>query len=245
MLTDVALVVPYYRQPRMLETQRSVWSEYSERVRKHLRIIVIDDGSPEPASDVIRPDDGAALYRIEIDRPWGRNIARNLAATVSKATWLLNVDIDHILPPASAEALLDVEVNEKHWYRFPRYRVGKADETRRKDAIDPACEFGKIKPHIDSHLMARKLFLSSPYDQSYVGFLGGGSPFLSRMESIAPVEVLPDSVCLHVYTKHVVPDASITTLSRDTSKYARMRKIIDQRGEVPKVRLDFPWSRVF
>jgi hypothetical protein len=150
------------------------------------------------------------------------------------------------LPASSADALLSTKLEQRHWYRFPRWRVGRADETRRKDALPDDCEFGQIKEHIDSYLMTRDMFLSSPYDHAYQGFLGGGSPFLKRMETLAPVKVLPSEVCLHVYTRHSVPDASVTTLSRDTSQYSKVRKDKERRGDtVPKMLLDFEWSRVF
>lgn len=241
-----SIVIPYYRQPGMLAKQMQNWASYSAKAREHFTLIVIDDGSPEPAADVIKPSDGVQLYRVAVDRPWGRNLARNLGANVCQTAWLLNIDIDHVLPPESADALLDIDVSPKNWWRFPRWRVGKADETRRKDAIPDSCELGQIKPHIDSHLMTRELFMRSPYDHAYQGFLGGGSPFLKRMESIAPVKVLPDSVCLHVHTRHSVPDSSVTTLSRDTSQYSKLRKEKERTGNTaPKMVLDFEWSRVF
>jgi hypothetical protein len=231
----------------MLRKQLENWQAYSEKAKERFRLLVVDDCSPEPARDVIE-DVGVkdlSLYRIHDDIEWNRNGARNLAAHVSPPGWLLNVDIDHMLSPESADALLDVDLNPKLWYRFVRWRVGKADETRRKDSIPEDCEFGQIKPHIDSHLMTRELFMRSPYDEDYAGCLGGGSPFLARMGMIAPAKMLPDSVALHVYTRHVVSDASVSTLSRDTSEYSRRRKAKEKAGNTtPKNLMRFAWSRV-
>jgi hypothetical protein len=230
----------------MLRKHLDNWASYSTKAREHFTLIVIDDASPEPASDVIRDSDGVQLYRIAVDRPWGRNLARNLSAHVCETPWLIQCDLDHVLPPSSADTLLETEVSTKFWYRFHRWRVGKADETRRKDTIPESCEWGPVKPHIDSYLITRELFVRAPYDGRYVGFLGGGSSFLKRMESIAPVKLLPESVCLHVHTRHSVPDASITTLSRDTTQYAKVKKEIERTGNTaPKLDLDFAWSRVF
>lgn len=230
----------------MLRKHLDNWAQYSPKARENFTLIVVDDGSPEPASNVIQASDGVSLYRIAKDVPWGRNVARNLGAHVCESPWLIQCDLDHVLPPSSADALLETEVSAEFWYRFSRWRVGKADETRRKDAIPDSCEFGRVKPHIDSYLIPRELFVLSPYDSEYVGFLGGGSPFLKRMESIAPAKVLPDSVCLHVHTRHSVPDASVTTLSRDTSQYSKLRKEKERTGNTaPKMVLDFEWSRVF
>lgn len=241
---NVSIVIPFYRQPAMLRKQIDNWASYSDKARQNFTLVVIDDGSPEPASDVIKAIDGVRLYRIAVDRPWNRNVARNLGAHVCETEWLLNIDADHLLPPESADALLETEVSSKYWWRFPRWRVGRADETRRKDQIGEDVEFGQIHEHIDSHLMTREMFLKSPYDQRFTGFLGGGSPFLKRMGLIAPCRLLPDNVCLHVYTRHAVPDASVTTLSRDTSQYSKARREIERSGVPPRIVLDYEWSRV-
>ena len=225
----------------MLARQVEEWEQYSERAKAIIDFIVVDDASPEPVS----VPEWIRLYRIKEDIPWGRSRARNLGSNAADSEWIVHLDTDHILPAASAEALLDANIKRDCWYRFPRFRVGKADETRRKDLISDDCEFGEIKPHIDSHLMTRELFLRSPYDEAYAGCLGGGSPFLARLQEIAPVQLLPDDVHLHVYTRHVIPDASIFTLDRDTSEYKRRRREKERTGDTtPKDILQFEWDRI-
>ena len=225
----------------MLARQVEEWQQYSERAKAMIDFIVVDDASPVPAT----VPEWIRLYRIKEDIPWGRSGARNLGTHVAETEWIVHLDADHILPVSSAEALLDVSVKSDCWYRFSRYRVGKADETRRKDELDDSCEFGKIRPHIRSHLMTRELFMRSPYDEAYAGCLGGGSPFLARLQDIAPVQLLPEDVHLHVYTRHVIADASIFTLDRDTSEYKRRRREKERTNDTtPKDILQFEWSRI-
>lgn len=213
------------------------------------KVIVVDDCSPEPAEDV-NGIWGAkvSLYRIETDIPWNRGGARNLASHMAETPWLLHVDIDHILKPDCAQELAGTidSLDPAKWYRFPRYRVGRADETRRKDDLPDGCEFGPIKPHIDSHLMTRELYWKTGgYDEYYSGCLGGGSPFLKRMLQFAPVEVLPEPVHLDVHTRFSVPDASVNDLSRDTSEYSRRRKAKEATGDTTPIKpLNFKWRRV-
>jgi glycosyltransferase involved in cell wall biosynthesis len=237
---DLTLVIPYFDQPQMLLRQVEEIEKYNG-----VRVIVVDDCSPIKASDVIR---GAlcSLYRIDTDIPWNRGGARNLGSMQAETEWLIHVDIDHVLPAECLERLLEYPASENHWYRFPRFRVGTADETRKKDDLDPDCEFGPIKPHIDSYLIRRDLFLKSPYDEDYSGCLGGGSPFLDRMQRIKPVRVLPADIYLEVYTRDKIPDASVVTLNRDTSEYKRRRKLKEKTGKVkPKNPLRFKWHRVW
>jgi hypothetical protein len=248
----ISVIVPYYRNVEMLKEHLRTWMRYPLEVRAQMRLIVVDDGSPEPASHVFGEFPqltGVELYRIHPDIPWNRGGARNLGSTVTTDEWLLHMDIDHILPVQAAEVLatfMSVPPSHSDWYRFERYRYGMADETRKKDKIDPAAKFGKIKPHIDSYLCRRSLYWKvGGYDEDYSGCLGGGSPFLQQLERAAPVQVLPEPICLHVYTRDTCPDASDFSLSRDTSEYSRRRRAKEARGDTKaKNPLRFSWGRV-
>jgi glycosyltransferase involved in cell wall biosynthesis len=249
LLANVTLVVPFYRNVGMLRRQVEEWAQYSRRVR----VIVVDDGSPEPALPILEAaligTKGWAgprvhLYRITVDIPWNREGARNLATQQVETDWVLHVDIDHVLPAASAAHLLKLPLDPSRWYRFPRYRVGRADDTRQKDKIDPLEPFGEIHPHIDSHLMTRELYhRAGGYDEDYAGVLGGGSDFLRRVEAIAPVAMLPPEVCLHVYTRDKIPDASDWSLSRDRGpgKDLQRKKAAQGSRGRPRAPLRFPW----
>lgn len=246
------LVVPFYRNVDMLRRQLACFSRYDERIK----IVLVDDGSPEHAMDVIR---GAGynwqtfggrleVYRILEDIPWNRGGARNLGATVCTTDWLMHVDIDHILPITCAARMLETDgVRPMRWYRFPRYRVGTADETRKKDLIDKDATFGAIKPHIDSYLCTKALFWRiGGYDEDYSGCLGGGSPFLRQMEREVIPGLMPPDVHLHVYTRSACLDASDNTLSRDTSEYSRRRKAKEAAKDTKaKNPLRFKWERVW
>jgi len=252
----ISVCVPYYSQPLMLRIHLDTWLTYKPEVRKVMKLIIVDDGSPRPAKDVIDGAyNGAAaglvdlqLYRITKDIPWNRNGARNLGSTVAQTPWLLHMDIDHILPPAAAESLAARihTLSEKFWYRFRRFRVGAADETRNKDAIPRNAKFGEIKPHIDSYLCSKKLYWKAGgYNEDFSGCLGGGSPFLRELEKVGgPPVVLGDNICLHVYTRDKCPDAS-AKLDRSRSEYKRRSIALTRAGKIKgHDPLRFPWERV-
>lgn len=247
-LVNVTLIVPYYRNPEMLAAQVNEWNQYPPGV-KH---IVVDDGSPESARPVIervanaRTLTNLKLYRVTVDIPWNREGARNLAAYQTDTEWLIHLDIDHLLPHRAANALLDFTPELWHWYRFPRWRKGMADATRRKDDLPDACVFGRVKPHIDSYLMSRQTYLDvGGYDEDFAGSLGGGTQFLRRVvASVGQPLVLPDDIALHVYTRTQVADASDSTLSRDTGRGKTLARAKEKQGD-PKPRnvVRFPWVR--
>jgi glycosyltransferase involved in cell wall biosynthesis len=244
----ITLIVPYYRNAAMLCEQAKEWLLYPPE----LRVILVDDGSPEPALPIIKQighSEALEVYRIGVDIPWNRGGARNLGAHQATTDWIMHVDIDHVLPAGCAADLLGMVpmLNTKRWYRFPRFRRGRADETRRKDKIPDDVEFGEIHPHVDSYLCRRSLYWKTGgYDEDYSGCLGGGSPFLKRLEERAPVEIIKHrDVFLVVYTRSACQDASDFSLSRDTSEYSRRRKAKEaKRDTEPRNTLRFPWERV-
>ncbi len=252
-MNDLTLIVPYYRNCTMLARQVEEWWKYPRQVR----VVCVDDGSPEPALPIIleaskgRRASWLELYRIGVDIPWNRGGARNLGALVAEdADWLVHVDIDHILPADAADALVEFLGGRKFdsnvWYRFPRNRVGRADDTRKKDALPDDCEYGPIHPHVDSYLISRQLYWKvGGYDEDFSGSLGGGNPFLRRLEKIAGAPLLlAEPIRLEVYTRSVIKDASDWSLSRDKAEYSKRRRAKEAAGNTtPKNPLRFPWVR--
>lgn len=262
-LNEVTLIVPFYRNISMLERQVEEWNHYPEGIK----VICVDDGSPEAALPIITErafgrrhlaepnrypipflrEAPLNLYRIEKDIPWNRGGARNLGAHVATTEWILPVDVDHILPADVAAELLNFTPDPKHWYRFPRWRVGRADETRKKDKISDEQEYGEIHPHVDSYLVRRDVYLNKVggYNEDFSGAIGGGNAFLHRLEALhgAPL-LLPAPIRLEVYTRDVIKDASDWSLPRDKMEYKKRRLAVMEKGNPkPKNPLRFPWTR--
>lgn len=248
-MNDISLIIPYYRNFWMLRRHVDVWEMYSQEVLDNIRIIVVDDGSPDmsalSALQCVRKPLPLELYRVNEDIPWNRGGARNLGAHVAKTKWLLHVDVDHTVPPDTMAALLDLKLDPAQWYRFNRWRVGAADFTRKKDDADPAAKFVEIHPHVDSYLITEDLYWKAGgYDEDYSGSLGGGTPFLRDLSRIVKPKVLSRSIPLHVYTTDSVPDASEIVLSRDTSRYSELNRQ-KRHGKLPKQNpMRFTWGRV-
>ncbi len=246
----ITYIVPYYRAPAMLRLHLDQWANYDLWVRHHMGLLIVDDGSPEPAEPIVRealakdPELPVTLLRIKEDIPWNRNGARNLGSKIAVTPWLLHTDIDHLLHPAEALLLIRCHLDAEHWYRFRRYRVGAADDTRNKDAIPRDAVYGEIKPHGDSYLCTKdRYWFIGGYDEDYSGHLGGGSPFIQSMAEMSEPVLLP--VALHVYTRSVVSDASVSTLSRDTSHYTNLKMKKKRTAQTKsKNPLRFTWERL-
>ena len=231
----------------MLIEQSTQWIHYPPE----MRVIVVDDGSPEDnALDVINTccdvrGVNLAVYRIKVDIPWNRNGARNLAAWTAITKWILHIDIDHVLIPEGAWALTQGMLSDKVWYRFERYRMGKADDTRQKDLIHTNARFGPIKPHIDSYLCTKEMYWSiGGYDEDFSGSLGGSSVFLPKLQGKGQC-VFRDDVTLRVYTKDIIDDASDIYLDRSRERYSKIKATKKADGlPNPTTAMRFPWERV-
>jgi len=245
MINTLTLCLPYYRQPTMLRKQLEVMEHYPQQ----MRIAIVDDGSPEPALPIIKECSHGLrsridLYRVGVDLPWNRGGARNLASREAQTTWICHLDTDHVLPADCAARLLACEPDPKSWYKFERYRVGVADDTRKKDKADPKATFVKIHSHIDSYLVTKDLYWQAGgYNESFSGCLGGGSPFLAELTKVGgEAKTLPADIHLHVYTQSVIADASVRTLSRDRTEYAKRKAAMrgNYRGKNP---IRFQWLK--
>lgn len=250
-LGAVTLIIPYYRNPAMLKKQMEQVSCYPVG----FEVFVIDDGSPEPAAPIVTAgftgDCNVHVYRIDVDIPWNRGGARNLGAQQAQTPWIMHVDIDHLLPAVCAQQMLPFKPQSGCAYRFERYRQGKADETRLKDyrlaKLPDSAEHGKVHPHVDSYLVERELYWKTGgYNEDFSGVLGGGSEFLRRLEKTAEMKIAPKYLWLDVYTRHAVPDASDTTLSRDRGPGKRMWKEKAAKKDLKPVNpVRFPWHKVY
>jgi hypothetical protein len=263
----ITIVCPYYRQPKMLRKQLETWASYSQAVYEAFDFIIVDDCSPEPAKEIVddfitelvfdkkvrRPARGH-LYRIDKDVEWNRSMARNLGTKMATTLWVLHVDTDHVLTAQNAANLLTTVRSFRgavpKWFRFARRRIGAADETRKKDKVDPKAANVRIHPHIDSYLTTPEAFWKAGgYNTRFSGILGGGTPFLKEMERVNGEPGLLDGTELHVHTRHSVPDSSEHTLPRSPEAFKkRKQEIMAKYGTLradPKEALPLPWHKVF
>lgn len=252
----ITMIVPFYRQGGMLAVQLATWAGYPREVRDAFDFVVVDDCSPEPAEPVVSVWNmqgrlPVQLYRIDKDVPWNRGMARNLGTKMAGTPWVLHVDTDHVLPPESAATLVDslqtLQPSDTGWFRFKRLRIGRADETRKKDKIPERMDIGEIHPHIDSYCCTPGAYWKAGgYNEDFSGVLGGGTPFLKEMVK-AHGEPYVFSALLHVHTRHSVPDSSEHTLPRSPEAFKkRKQEIMKARGTLrghDPIRL--PWHRVF
>lgn len=233
----LTLVLPYYRNPAMLQTQQAAWASYPAELRAQLHVIVVDDGSPKyAAASVYQPIEGLAsqrLYRIGIDVRWNWIACRNLGMAEAPTAWVLMTDIDHVLPVETLEYILTAPLHPSHVYRFSRVDAPK---------MTP------YKPHPNTWLMTRAMFDAiGGYDERFSGFYGTDGEFRGRVTATARAVVLCPQVMVR-YSRDVVADASTTHYGRkepqDNTNVSRIRKEREKIAGWRPLRLTFPWERL-
>lgn len=243
MKRDITICLAYYENPGMLEYQLGAFATMGAKVRKHLRVIVVDDGSPVHAASEHVPSayhEGGLgfdfkLYRMEVDVAWNQDACRNLAVLQAFSEWVLLTDIDHLVPEQTLIACISGDLDASCAYRFSRVT---------------APEMEPYKPHPNSWLLTRALYdRVGGYDERYAGIYGTDGMFMAGIAREASRIVdLPEILirCPREY----IPDASTTTLTRKSPensirKRAKDVEIAKAVSEASRpVRGRFPWKRV-
>lgn len=226
----VTLILPFYQNHQFLRRQIGWWSTYPEHVKAHLNAIIVDDGSPEPAAQVLEAvahPFPIRLFRISVDVRWNWLAARNIGFHHASDGWCLVTDMDHVLPASTAEALVYGKHDLDKSYAFAR--------------IEHSGE--KVTPHSASFFMTRQLFWTvGGYDERYSGHYGSDGKYRKRLLAAAPMQVLPDRLVRHEYDG----DSSTTAYTRkevtDNSAIARIAASIPA-WTAPRV-LSFPYHEV-
>lgn len=240
----LTLILPFYRNSGMLRLQYEGWASWPSKYRNRLRVILVDDGSPEPAADVPRPKGLPELqiYRVAEDRPWHQHGARNLGAHVAPEGWMLLTDMDHVLEPASGAALFKA-MDKRRLDPDTIYMLDRIEADTRRPTLNSA---GQPKPHPNSFVVTRDLYWRiGGYDEDLCGIYGTDSAFRHRAFTIGKRGHL--NIPLTRYWRDLVPDASTNGLprkeGRDPNAVKRVMAAKAARGGGIKT-LAFPWERV-
>ena len=244
----LAVVMPYYRNPGMLAEQYRVWAQCPEAAKAQVELVLVDDGSPDPALDVPRPEGLPALriYRVLEDRPWHQHGARNLGAHQATAPWLFLTDIDHVLPAQTLDpllALLPLAPPETV------YTFGRRDAPDLRMTLN---DRGEPKPHPNTFAMQKAWFWKvGGYDEDCVGY-GTDAYFRTRLKASTRLRHL-EHLYIVRYPREVIADANSSPPGVDPKVFRNrgrrgpetQRRLAHKRKHHlgPRV-LDFPWARV-
>lgn len=226
----VTLVLPYYCNPQFLRQQLAWWGTYPEHLKALFSVILVDDGSPSPAWDVLTQCSPLPVslrhFRIDVDVRWNWLAARNIGAHHAEPGWLLLTDMDHVLPESTLDALVFGQHDASKIYGFSRIEhTGEA-----------------LAPHPNSWFLTRDMFWQmGGYDETLSGHYGTDGEIRIRIAATAPLQILRDRLVRHEYQG----DSSTTAYQRKQPVDAKVKTLIAARdkGWRPKT-LSFPYREV-
>lgn len=230
----VTFVYPYYENRAFFGAQIKRWQSYPYPLRKHLSVIVVDDGSPNhPAKDVVAQLQASVpflfdfrLFRIEVDRRWNWLAARNIGLKYAADGWVLMTDMDHVVPPETLYSLVYGQHDPLTVYALSRREhTGEA-----------------VAPHSASFFLTKEMFWRiGGYDEALSGHYGTDGVFRRELAKQAQIQVLTDVLVRHEY----VDDSSTTSYLRKQPEDAAVRKLVAarQKNWKPKT-LSFPYHEV-
>lgn len=225
----VTLIYPYYCNPDFLRQHVGRWHTFPVALRQSLSAIIVDDGSPEPAADVLRGlplPFPVRLFRIGVDVRWNWLAARNIGFHHAPEGRCLVTDMDHVIPQTTATAAVYGRHDPGVIYGFSR--------------IESTGE--PIAAHPNSWLMTRAMFWTvGGYDETLSGYYGTDGDWRRRCRATAPIQILTDRLVRHEYEG----DASTRAYQRKQPQDRRVGELIAQRGPrwQPRV-LSFPYEEV-
>jgi glycosyl transferase family 2 len=233
---DFTLILPYYLNPGQLARQYAGLAALPAEVKKHIALIVVDDGSPEtPATLPAEPLGlkSVDLYRVDVDVRWNWLTCRNIGVHHARTEWVLLTDIDLELPEVTARRIIEQKLRPENVYRFGRLT---------------APEMTPYKPHPNSWLMTRERFDTiGGYDERFSGYYGTDGEFRDRVRANCSKIIVLEEYPLIRVPREFVPDASTTTYGRkekqDHEGVTRIRAQIANEGG-PTRRLSFPYHHV-
>jgi len=220
----VTIVMPYYENAAFFAQQVSGWLTFPAQLRAHLSAIVVDDGSPLPAAFPAELPFPIRLFRIEEDVRWNWLAARNIGMQYANG-WCVLTDMDHVLPEATARALVYGQHAPAHVYGFIRLA-----STREK-----------LQPHSASFFLTKRMFWKvGGYDERLAGYYGTDGYFRRRVLLAAPVQILAEPLVRHEYEL----DSSTTRYQRKQPEDDALHALAASLKGTPPQTLTYPYHEV-
>lgn len=231
-MREITLIMAYYENPTMLATQLESIRRMSKEVRCGIRLIVVDDGSPDnPAEELVISGVPVEIYRIDVDVRWNQDAARNIGAHHCQTEWMLLTDMDHMVPETTWQYVQTAKLSDLGIYKFSRVTAPMMDA---------------YKPHPNSYLMTKRMWArTGGYDERFAGLYGTDGDFRDRVVQVAPVSSLPYPIVR--VPREFIADASTTRYARKQPEDLGIKVIKERRALTPGWRpltLTFPYHRV-
>jgi hypothetical protein len=243
-LAKIGLVYAYFDNPQMLRHHLDKWLQYDSSVLRRMQFIIVDDCSQTVAADTVirdrwgshRPVD-FMVFRVQVNRPWGQDGARNIAMKQTEAMWNLMTDMDHELSPSAAlrmNKFVDDYAERGHYYMPGRCRSSGTP----------------YHSHPNTFLFHKQDFWEmGGYDEDFVGYYGSDGNFRKCAKAWGLIEEYIDTWKMVMYEINDIGDCNTRGLTRKEGElWAAKNQYLNQKRTGPGYRAinphRLPYSRV-
>ncbi len=175
-LEDLTIIYPVYvtkvgTGDVVIKSVLEKYEQMSQDIKRHLKIVIVDDGSPV---DIIL--DNKYGYKVDLLRiikniKWNSGGAKNLGVCFCSTERIIITDMDHFFPEECLRWCMSVEI-DKESFMFERY-------------IEESGELIKIKMHPNTFFMKKSTYFNiHGYDEDFCGMYGDDIPFGKRISRI-------------------------------------------------------------
>ena len=259
--SGLTLMYPCFGQEKRISKLLKVWDEWSDDVKDHVQINLIDDHGTPSIEEMLSNrtmDYNISVYRIKDDLPYNIAGALNLGMMLAATPWILTMDTDYSFQPDVMQRLLDFKPNKKEVYGFfldraiphelPERNVHTTTFLLHKDTFIDLNGFdedltGKWSNELQPKLRGLGL-LDPKFPKDIQGYGYEDNLFLHKLKEAGYEYVLPQE---YVATEWLDDAADEHKEYADINrKLCRCIFNAKKRGEIPfsKNMLRFKWKRV-
>jgi len=156
----LSYVVPVYFNQTDTSTLSSlleIYATYDNAVLDRVQFVIVDDGSPIPATLLRSINLNALLLRITKDIPWNQSGARNLGVVYARSDKILLTDVDLEIPADTLRRLICMKAPGRRIYKMRRLNPDGSER----------------KPAPNTFVLSRGRFLRLyGYDEEFSGHYG-------------------------------------------------------------------------
>ena len=119
----LTLMHPFYGEEERLPKMFEIWDAWSDDVKQHVSVILIDDHGTPSIEDLLPDrtvDYNLSVYRIQDDLQYNTPGALNLGMMVASTPWILTMDSDCAFEPDVMQRLLDFKPERGNVYKIGR-----------------------------------------------------------------------------------------------------------------------------
>jgi len=227
----------YYNEPHLLEKQIEYWNNFPHQIQ----IILIDDGSKlYPAEEVLKDFTypNFQLWKVDEDLGFNSHGCRNLIANLAESDNILFMDMDCFISPENVAFLKKVNFDSKKIYKFNLFNPSSK-------------QWSDFPGHHNVFIVNRDVFWQAGgYDESFTGYHKGDREFLRRLEKIATVSKISNSLGISVVRGgrkvEVSSEVTKTTYDDENMILKVPKKAPSEKDLIGKVtkKINFSYSRI-